>query len=448
MEGSPPPNETAPAIVATNPRDGTSAWGAFWAGPSGDCFFAPFGETASLGRDVACSIVLAGEDVSRQHAVIRRDGPLFIVADGASRNGTFVNGAAVQQAPLRLGDVLRIGGWLGIVAKAPAEALREFLRLPGDGGGGVILGPALRQALAPALTAAPNDLPVILEGETGTGKEVAARLVHERSGRRGAFVAVNCAAIPEALAEAELFGFRKGAFTGADQSRPGHFREADGGTLLLDEVIELPPPVQSKLLRVLEQREVMPLGESRPVKVDARIIVAAQESLRQAVVDKRFRGDLYARLNGVTVTLPPLRERREEIPLLFRAFLASAAPGAAPMLTPRLIEQLCLHDWPFNVREVALLARRLRALSPGEGTLSSSHLPVEYARESAVGPPVSAKSVKADDDPALAVFAEALRSCRGNVSSAAARLGISRGKAYRLMKEGNVDPLDARRTPR
>src|SRR5205814_1599199 len=122
------------------------------------------------------------------------------------------------------------------------------------------------------------------------------------------------------------------------------------------EVIELPPALQPKLLRVLERREVVPLGESRPVPIDARIVVAAQESLRQAVADKRFRGDLFARLNGIAVTLPPLRERREEIPFLFRAFLAAAAPGAPPEVSPRLLERLCLHDWPFNVRELALLA--------------------------------------------------------------------------------------------
>jgi len=438
--GSPPPDDTAPALSATDRRDGKAGWGAFWTGPAGEAFFAPFDDLTSLGRDALGRVVLAGDDVSRRHAEVRREGPLYIIADGASRNGTHVNGTPVQQAPLQPGDVVRIGSWLGIVWRAPHGVSPDLQRIAG----GVLVGPSLRRALAPALTAAAGDLPIILEGETGTGKEVAARLIHEQSGRSGPLVAVNCAAIPETLAEAELFGFRKGAFTGADQGRAGHFREASGGTLLLDEVIELPLPIQAKLLRAIEQREVVPLGESRPVKVDARIVVAAQESLRQAVADRRFRGDLYARLNGLTVALPPLRERREEIPPLFRSFLADAAPGQPPALSPRLLERLCLHDWPFNVRELALLARRLRALAAGEPTLSSAHLPPEYSRDAGRAPAPSRASDDADGS--LAEFAEALRACSGNVSTAAARMGISRGKAYRLMKEGNLDPLDVRRT--
>jgi sigma-54 dependent transcriptional regulator, acetoin dehydrogenase operon transcriptional activator AcoR len=445
VQGPPPSTETAPGLNPTDRGGAPLAWGAFWAGPARESFFASFGGQTRLGRDARCDVVLAGEDVSRWHAVVRRDGPLFLLENEGSRNGTFVNGAPVERAPLRPGDVVRIGGWVGVVTATNERA--EIERLPG----GLIVGPAWRQALVPAFAAAAHDLPLILEGETGTGKEVSARWVHERSGRTGPFVAVNCAAIPEALAEAELFGFRKGAFTGAEQARSGHFREADGGTLFLDEVIDLPLPLQSKLLRVLEQREVVPLGESRPVKIDVRIIVAAQEPLARAVSEKRFRADLYARLNGLTATLPPLRQRREEIPVLFQAFLASAAPGTPPAVSPRLLERLCLHDWPFNVREVALLARRLRALA-GAGTLSSAHLPPAYTREAGTGPSgVNATSPKVlGDEPSVsaAAFAEALRSCQGNVSSAAVRLGISRGKAYRLMKGGNVDPIEARRAPR
>jgi transcriptional regulator of acetoin/glycerol metabolism len=444
MPPGPPLDDTAPPSLVTRPTGEGRQWGAFWAGPGGEAFFGRFADVTSLGRDATCAAVLSGEAVSRQHAVIRREGPLYVLTDEGSRNGTFLNGAAVQTAPLRPGDVLRIGGWLGVVSQAAAGTGAEFQRLPG----GVILGPTLAEALAPALNAATHDLPVILEGETGTGKEVAARLIHERSGRQGDFVAVNCAAIPESLAEAELFGFRKGAFTGADQSRSGHFRAADGGTLLLDEVIDLPLAVQSKLLRVLEQREVLPLGESRPVKIDTRVIVAAQESLRQAVADRRFRGDLYARLNGMSVTLPPLRERREEVPPLFRSFLAVAAPGEPPALSPRLLERLCLHDWPFNVREAALLARRLRAAAPGESLLTSAHLPPELLRQPAGEERAPSPPRQADGDQPLSALTDALRSCRGNVSLAAARLGISRGKAYRLMKEGNVDPLETRWTHR
>jgi DNA-binding NtrC family response regulator len=440
MPPGPPLDDTAPASLVTRPKGDGSRWGAFWTGPAGESFFGPFADLTTLGRDATCAVVLPGDEVSRRHAVVRRDGPLFVLADERSRNGTFLNGSAVDSAPVRPGHVLRIGGWVGVVCQVATGLPAELERVDG----GVLVGPTLAEALTPALKAATHDLPVILEGETGTGKEVAARLIHERSGRRGDFVAVNCAAIPESLAEAELFGFRKGAFTGADQSRSGHFRSADGGTLLLDEVIDLPLAVQSKLLRVLEQREVLALGESRPVRIDTRVIVAAQESLRQAVADRRFRGDLYARLNGVTVTLPPLRERREEVPSLFRSFLGGA-PGDPPALSPRLIERLCLHDWPFNVREVALLARRLRAAASGETTLSTALLPPELVREGA-GEAGTQAPRPAVGPQSLSALAEALRSCRGNVSMAAARLGMSRGKAYRLMKEGNLDPLEARRS--
>ena len=438
MTAPPRPDDTGPASNVTHPGDGGPGWGAHWAGPGGESFFASFTELTTLGRDESAGVALRGEDVSRQHAVVRREGPIYVLADQGSRNGTFVNGAQVSEAPLRPGDVLRVGSWLGVVAQAPRGGD------PGRFPEGVIVGPALAGALAPALAAAAHDLPIVLEGETGTGKEVAAGLIHARSGRAGRFVAVNCAAIPESLAEAELFGFKKGSFTGADQSRSGHFREADGGTLLLDEVIDLPLGVQSKLLRVLEQREVLPLGESRPVKIDVRVVVAAQEPLRRAVADRRFRGDLYARLNGLTVSLPPLRERREEIPPLFRALLAAAGPGKPPALSPRLLERLCLYDWPFNVRELALLARRLRVLAPGEALLSSAHLPPEYA-ERALGAALPGAGPRSAS---LAAFTEALRSCEGNVSLAAARLGISRGKAYRLMKEGNLDPEEARKAER
>ena len=188
---------------------------------------------------------------------------------------------------------------MGIVTASPAP----FEEIgPGLWGGG-----ALQAALAPLRQAAASDLPIVLEGETGCGKEVVTRTLHRWSGRSGPLVAVNCAALPEGLAEGELFGYRRGAFTGAERASVGYFRGADAGTLLLDEVSDLPLVLQAKLLRVLEERAVQPLGETRPVPIDVRVVVAGQQPLMEVMRAGRFRADLLARLDGLTVRLPPLR---------------------------------------------------------------------------------------------------------------------------------------------
>ena len=200
-----------------------------------------------IGREEGCLVHLPGSDVSRRHAVLRKvdTGSGIEVVDLDSRNGVHINGRRVSSAQLRRGDVVRLGGWLGVVSEGPG-AWKEIA--PGLWGGAT-----LQAALVPLQRAAASDLPIILEGETGTGKEVVTRSLHLWSGRSGPLVAVNCAALPEALAEGELFGYRRGAFTGADKPSQGFFRSAEGGTLLLDEVTDLPLPLQAKLLRVLEE---------------------------------------------------------------------------------------------------------------------------------------------------------------------------------------------------
>jgi transcriptional regulator with AAA-type ATPase domain len=434
------PAETAPGPDVSGPRPTPAVLGVRWIFPVSDGRFSPFLDPlTSLGRDPGCAVPLNDDQVSREHAFIHRRGASLVLEDNGSRNGTHLNGEPVQQAPLLAGDILRLGSWIGVVA-VDDRAAPAFQRLSSE----ALVGPDLASALGPALNAAGSGLPIIIEGETGTGKEVAARLIHAHSRRTGALVAVNCAAIPESLAEAELFGFVRGAFTGADQSRPGHLRTASGGTLLLDEVTDLPLPIQAKLLRALERSEVVPLGESRPVAIDLRIVVAAQESLRTAVAEKRFRGDLFARLNGMTVRLPPLRERRQELAFLFREFLAQTGAGPTPALSPRLVERLCLHPWPFNVRELYLLARRMRAQFPDERALSRSHLPAEYRGEQDPRPPAPL----GDHESQLAALKAALRDCGGNVARAAARMGISRPRAYRLMKGAGLSAEQLRDSSR
>jgi transcriptional regulator of acetoin/glycerol metabolism len=397
-----------------------------------------------LGRDPACAIRLDGNDVSRRHAVIKRSGPdpLPVISDLGSRNGVRVNGQAASSTQLGRGDVIRVGGWVGVIAASPTEF--------GEIGPGLWGGAVLRAAVAPLRQAAPSSLTIILEGETGTGKEIVARAIHAWSGRPGPLVAVNCAALPEALAEGELFGYRKGAFTGADRASPGFFRSAQGGTLLLDEVSDLPLPLQAKLLRVLQEGEVQPLGETRPSPVDVRIVVASQQPLMDAVKQGRFRADLLARLDGITVRLPPLRQRKEDVPHLFSHLLREVTGGRAPAVEGDLVEQLCIHDWPFNVRELVQLVRQLLVLHPGESLLHAAHLPARIGARSgdavpgkAPGKPAARADAAATGEtvelPALLV---ALRASGGNVARASAMLGITRQRAYRMMEGHDVD-LDA-----
>jgi transcriptional regulator of acetoin/glycerol metabolism len=390
-----------------------------------------------IGRGDDVEVQLLGGEVSRRHARLNVQGLLVTIQDLGSRNGVLVNGERLEWAALPIGSVLRLGEWVGVLCVRDRMAL-ERTPVFGSIAPGYLGGPATRAALDPLERVAPTDLPIIVEGETGTGKEGAARAAHLWSGRTGPFIAVNCAALPAALVEGELFGYRKGAFTGADRDNPGHFRAAHGGTLFLDEVVDLPAAIQPKLLRVLEQREVVPLGESRAHPVDVRVVAAAQVPLPRAVEERRFRADLYARLDGLTVQLPPLRERVEEVPFLFASLLRRHGKGGMPELDTQLVERLCLYDWPFNVREIDLLVRRTIALRGPHGPLSASVLPERMRRPGVRRPPSDPPSGPPrppSGEVSLESFLEALRANKGNVSRAAAALGITRQKAYRMMEE-------------
>jgi DNA-binding NtrC family response regulator len=459
------PETTVPSDE-TEDAAASDRWALRWVFPEMDGARTPLGAGGLLlGRGEECDVVLASGETSRRHADIRREGPLWVIRDLDSRNGTFVNAQRIASAPLSPGDLVRCGDWLAVVVPLPDAA---------DGPGpvyasfapGLFGGPALRPVLELARQSAPSLLPVIVEGETGTGKEGLSRALHAWSGRKGPFVAVNCGAIPEALAEGELFGYRKGAFTGAERAHLGYFRAAEGGTLLLDEIVELPPALQTKLLRVLEQRELVPLGESAPVAIDVRIVVAAQEALAQAVRERRFRADLYARLDGLTLRLPPLRHRVEEIPFLVTRLLQDHAGGQPPRIEARAVERLCLYDWPFNLRELDLLVRRLLVLHP-DGQIRKADLPEAVraapareglpppAKREAAGEPAGkpAKAPRsrvprdpderqARDEQDLAALKAALRAERGNVVRAAEAAGMTRQRAYRLMGQRADIALD------
>jgi DNA-binding NtrC family response regulator len=293
---------------------------------------------------------------------------------------------------------------------------------------------------------APSDLPVLLLGETGTGKELLARHLHARSGRSGPLVAVNCAALPPELVEATLFGHRRGAFTGATEDAPGLFLQAQGGTLFLDEVAELTLAHQAKLLRALDSGEVLPVGSARHVRSDARVVAATNAELPARIADGRFRADLYARLAGAVVRLPPLRARRGDILGLAERFLAPPPPGPERRLSAQAAERLLLHPWPRNVRELQAAMRSL-GLRLGE-RLEVRRADVEAVLEAPdpgplPGPP--APGARGDAAiPSREELAARLGELRGNVSRLAAHYGKDAKQIYRWLKRYRLDPASHR----
>lgn len=391
-----------------------------------------YGPRFSIGRDRSAKIRVSGNGVSRQHAELYRQGRLWVVRDLASTNGTWLGGRRVEHAPVAPGDVLRVGDWVGVFVAWPAHA-QPFSELAP----GLLGGPEVAEIVASARRAAPSNLPVLLVGSTGTGKERFARAVHHFSNRTGPFIAINCAALPEQLSEAELFGYRRGAFTGAERASVGHFRAAHLGTLFLDEMPELTAPLQAKLLRVIEDGHVLGLGESHPVPVDVRIISATQLPLATLVASGKLREDLAARLTGVELHLPPLALRRTDIAPLFAHVLRRHAVDGPPPVEARLIEALCSYSWPRNVRELELTTKALLTLHGHEPKLLRDHLPAaltpcldeveQVTRQQATREP---EERHAHD---LARIRALLENNGGNVKGAAAALGISRQRVYRLM---------------
>ena len=303
--------------------DASAALAVIWVTPGPEMTLTRLtGSQLSLGRSPECGVSLSVSGVSRRHADFRADGPIWLLEDAGSTNGTFLDRRRVERGPLAPGSVIRVGEAVGVVVSGDAGRLAPTFSRLADGLYG---GAAFAEQLADARRVARSNLCTVVQGETGSGKEQIAHALHAWSGRSGPLVAVNCAGLPENLLESELFGYRRGAFTGADHHHLGYLRSADGGTLFLDEVIELPLSSQAKLLRALETREVVPLGETKPVVIDVRLISATQRPLETCVEEGSFRADLMARLSEYRIALPPLRERREDVPALFRRFWARPA---------------------------------------------------------------------------------------------------------------------------
>jgi DNA-binding NtrC family response regulator len=302
---------------------------------------------------------------------------------------------------------------------------------------------SLRRAIERAKQIASSDADVLIQAESGTGKELLARMIHRLSQRRSRpFVAVNCAAFPEQLLESELFGYTKGAFTGAQNSKPGKFELADGGTLLLDEVGEMPLPLQPKLLRVLQEREFDRLGSGRPVKVDLRIIATTNRSLDRMVREGTFRADLYYRLNVIPLGLPALREHPEDILALAEHFAGLYSAGRPlPRIRPEFLARLKQYSWPGNVRQLANLIRRAVALSPGDiglDILEPSEL-VADAENQAVSPEQLRPGVSLETAERQ-LLEMTLDANRGNRSRTAEMLGISLRTVRNKIRDYGLPP--------
>ncbi|MEJ5330492.1 MAG: sigma-54 dependent transcriptional regulator [Desulfobaccales bacterium] len=320
--------------------------------------------------------------------------------------------------------------------------------------------PAMRRLYERIQAVAATDYTVLIRGESGTGKELVARAIHALSRRAGRpLVTVNCPAIPEHLLESELFGYRKGAFTGADRDHPGLFQEAHGGTLFLDEIADIAVPVQTKLLRVLQEQEIKPLGAQRAHKVDVRILASTNQDIEAKIRERSFREDLYYRLNVVTLTTPPLREIAEDIPLLAEHFarLAAAELGyPGKRFAPEALDLLSRRAWPGNARELQNFVRRLVMFSPQEvisaeevAHLGGPALPISNAAMSelpANGDILSYKPAKERlvQDFTQAYVIDLLQKTRGNVSQAAAISGLGRASFQKILRRLGIKPEDYR----
>ena len=386
----------------------------------------------TIGSSPDADLTLDDDSVSKLHAELRVDGDGYVLRDLGSTNGTRCGDVLVREVVLR-GSAVRfhVGETLLELRIGDTEVTHE---LSPHTAFGPVLGtsPLMRRVFAQLERAAGTASTVLLEGPSGSGKELIANALHEASPRAtGPFVIVDCAAIPREMAESELFGHTRGAFTGAIVDRVGLFEEASGGTVLLDEIAELPLDLQPKLLRVLEQRHIVPVGATRPRDVDLRVIAASHHDLSRAVERGRFREDLYFRLAVVKIVIPPLRERREDIPLLARMFAERLRPDVDPdhVLAPALLAAMGRHDWPGNVRELRNVIERL--LVVGELATSLRGSPA------ALGTYAQARR-DAVDHFERTYCDELMRSCNGVVVEAARRAGLSRQMWHRLLKKHGI----------
>jgi DNA-binding NtrC family response regulator len=368
--------------------------------------------------------------MSSRHARIERAMGQWLLVDMESKNGVSINGERTQRAHLADGDYIELGHTLfsfrsALPSVAAESPVLEASAIEGDTPGLATLLPSLEHAFAALRQVAQTEIPVLIRGETGTGKELVARAIHTLSDRAGKLVAANCGGMPDGVFESQMFGHRKGAFSGAVESRTGVIRGADGGTLLLDEIGDLLARPQAALLRALQEGEVVPVGESDPIPVDVRVIAATHQNLEQRVETGEFRADLLGRLNGFEVTLPALRDRREDLGLLIGVLLRRAGEGGATIEIQRdAVAAMYSYSWPLNVRELQKCLASAVVLATN-GTIGLEHLP-DAVRNAKDAPREAELGERAPANSERERITEALRQCGGNQGRAAKLLGISR----------------------
>ncbi len=390
----------------------------------------PIGSGLVVGRATGGGFDVDDDRLSRRHfRVDSHERGVFVVVDEGSRNGTWVDGVRGDRSGAKSGAVIRAGRSVFLLT----DDIRPFAEAPSSGGD-LVCGPTLRGALRRIERLAPHARTLAVHGESGSGKELAARRFHEAGGG-GPFVAVNCATIPEGMAERLLFGTKRGAYSGAQADAQGWVATADGGTLFLDEIAELDVRVQAKLLRVLESGEFVPLGAARATTAVFRLCVATHKNLRDEVAQGRFRADLYYRLGIDTVELPPLRDRREDIPV----FVVREAAQATPALEvdASLVDACMRRAWPGNVRElVAEIRRALReTAAAGRDVVDeralSPHAGVRLTEAGDASSPAEGGTGR--DWPSDDLIEEKLRATQGNVTRAARELGVHRNQLRRWL---------------
>jgi transcriptional regulator with PAS, ATPase and Fis domain len=403
------------------------------------------GELAATSAGDRVVLAVPDERMSSSHARWVRDGRRFAIVDAGSKNGTFVNGQRVESRALTDGDVVEAGQTFFVyrarsplhVSASPASfADSNAAELPLT----TFVASLASQYLALSQVAR-STVPVVVLGETGTGKEVVARAVHRMSERGGPFVAINCGAIPANLIESELFGAKRGAFSGAVEDRAGLIRSADGGTLFFDEIGELPPTAQVALLRVLQEHEVMPIGATRPIKVDVRIVAATHRPLERLVDSGGFRADLFARLGGLTVRLPPLRERREDLGLVIAGIVRRmASPPLQLQFSHPVGRALFSYPFPHNIRELEKtlgLAVARATTATGTCLIELEHVPDELRAVNELRPP--AVATRDEDDERRAHIIALLTQHHGRIADVARAMGKARMQIHRWIQRYGID---------
>lgn len=389
-----------------------------------------------VGKSKVCELPLSDPKVSRRHAHLTHDGAYLRVRDGGSTNGTYLNGGRIVEALTRDGDRIRMGDTLiGVSATTTGETVPLSTRTRFGRVIGASL--AMRRMFARCDQVAATDIPVLIEGETGTGKELVAEAIHEASARaQEPFVVLDCTTVSPQLLEASLFGHERGAFTGAQESRAGVFEVADGGTLLIDEIGDLDIGLQSKLLRAVERKEIQRIGSTKWIKIDIRLVSATRRDLEAEIQAGRFRDDLYYRLAVARVTLPPLRAREGDVELLASSFWSKLSDGGVPF--PRdFLSRWQSYRWPGNVRELANAVQRRFALGESDifGDQQAPGLGLGASVARALidqGVPYSTARRRVLDEFERLFVEVALEKSGGRVTKAAAAYGIARRHFTRI----------------